>query len=354
MNRHELVTPKTPIDFKTNSRLVIILIILGTMLVLPWVAFTTGNGQVTAINPNERIQSLTAPVTGFIRVWNVKEGDRVKAGDPIVQLTDNDPAFLDRLTRERDAAKSGLESAKLMMETANINNERQQKLFDQGLSPRTEFEKAKIEFSKMQLEYAKAVATLTKAETQLSRQSTQNVIAPRDGTIIRIIPGEMGQLIKAGSPIVVFSPDVSLPAVELWVDGNDAALVLPGQKAMVQFEGWPALQIAGWPSLAIGAFPAKVHLVDQASSHQGNFRVLLVPDGAWPSQNILRLGINARGYITLSNSFIAREIWRQLNGFPPITDPIKDELNRMLQGTTYGNEGGEKDKEKDKSKEDDK
>jgi biotin carboxyl carrier protein len=330
MDRKELITPKTPIDFKTNRSFFLLLGLFIFSMVLPWVAFTTGNGLVTAINPNERIQSLTAPVNGFIRSWSVKEGDKVKQGDLIVELSDNDPAYMDRLTSERDAAKSGLESAKLMRDTANLNHARQKKLFDQGLSPRTDYEKAKIEFSKMELEYAKAVATLAKAETQLSRQSTQNVIAPRDGTIIRIIPGEMGQLIKAGSPIVVFSPDVSMPAVELWVDGNDAALVLPGQKAMVQFEGWPALQIAGWPSLAIGAFPAKVHLVDQASSHQGKFRVLLVPDGSWPSQNILRLGINARGYITLADSFIIREIWRQLNGFPPITDPVKDELNKML------------------------
>jgi multidrug efflux pump subunit AcrA (membrane-fusion protein) len=330
MDRQTLIIPRLPINIKRKSTLFLILAILFGSLFLPWVAFTVGNGQVTAINPNERIQSITAPVDGFIQSWKVNEGDRVERGQIIANLTDNDPDLMDRFAKERDAAQAGLNSAKLMMETALINLERQKKLYEQGLSARTEYEKAKIDYSKNALEHAKALATLTKAQTQLSRQEAQRVVAPQNGTVIRILPGERGQLIKAGSPIAVFSPDVTLPAVELWVDGADASMILPGQKAQVQFEGWPSIQIAGWPSIAINVFPAKVHLVDQASSHLGKFRVLLVPDGAWPTQRILRLGIHSRGYIRLADSFVLKEIWRQLNGFPPVIDPIKDELNQIL------------------------
>ena len=334
MHREDLIVPRLPMDIKSKSSFITLLVVLVLAVFLPWISFTVGNGQVTAINPTERIQTITAPVSGFIEAWHVKEGDRVDEGQIIADLTDNDPSLLSRLGVEQDAAEKGVASAKLMMETAELNHKRQKTLFDQGLSSRAEYEKAKIEYSKNSLEYAKALTTFTKAQTQLSRQSTQRVLAPRTGTIIRILPGEKNYLIKAGSPIVVFSPDVETPSVELWVDGIDAALVMPGQTAQVQFEGWPAIQIAGWPSLAIGTFKAKVHLVDQASSHQGKFRVLLTPDGPWPSQKILRLGIHARGYIKLADSFVLREIWRQLNGFPPVIDPIKDELNKVLKNET--------------------
>jgi hypothetical protein len=118
--------------------------------------------------------------------------------------------------------------------------------------------------------------------------------------------------------------------VELWIDGNDISMMKVGQLARVQLEGWPAIQIAGWPSLAIGTFKAKVHLIDQASSLEGKFRVLLVPDGQWPSDKIIRLGVRAKGYIKLNDSFVLKEIWRQLNGFPPVKEPIQDELNKML------------------------
>ena len=331
MTREELTVPKLPFDFKNQRSWGILFGGLSLILLLPWIAFSTGQGLVTAIDPNERVQSITAPVTGFIRLWHAKEGQRLKRGDLIAELSDNDPNLLNRLMQERDAAKAAHTSATLMRDTAMLNLERQKKLFEQGLSARKDYEKSKIEYSKHEMDVAKALVTLTKAETQLSRQSSQEVRAPLDGVIVRVLPGERGQLIKGGSPIAVFAPDVTKPAVELWIDGNDSALVQPGQRAQIQFEGWPSLQIAGWPSVAINTFPGKVHLVDRASSSKGRFRVLIVPDGNWPSQNVLRLGVHAKGYIQLSNSFILRELWRQLNDFPAFDEPITDELAHLLK-----------------------
>jgi multidrug resistance efflux pump len=325
-----LILPKLPFSYLKKSTFKILIFSFILIFFCPWIAFTVGKGKITAINPNERVQAITAPLGGFIKSWHVKEGDRVKQGQLIADLIDNDPSLLDRLEKEMNAANAGVTSAKLMMDTSKIDLERQKKLFEQGLSSRKDYEKAKIEFSKHSVEYSKNLSVLTKSETQLSRQSTQRIYAPRDGTITRILPGEKNMLIKAGSPIAIFAPDVTTPAAEIWVDGNNASMLIPGQTAQLQFEGWPAIQIAGWPSLAIGTFEGKVHLIDQASSHDGKFRVLIVPVAKWPSQKILRLGVNVKGYIKLRDSFIIKEIWRQLNGFPPVLEPIQDELSKML------------------------
>ena len=322
--------PKLPFTPKKNALTLIIVILLLIIPFLPWMAFTTGIGHVTAIDPNERIQTITAPVTGFISQWLVSEGSSVQKGDIIARLQDNDPELIQRFQRELDAANAAVSSAKLMLDTSKLNLERQKRLFEQGLSARKEYEKAKIETSKIDMDYSKALATLTKAETQVSRQ-VQIITAPRDGVISRILPGERGQLIKAGMGIAILTPKITTSAVELWIDGNDTAMVSKGQKALLQFEGWPSLQIAGWPSVAIGVFPAKVHLVDAASSYEGKFRVLLVPDGEWPSTKFLIPGSHSKGYIQLNDSFILKEIWRQLTGLPPVTEPIQDELNRLLR-----------------------
>lgn len=335
-----LIRPRLPFSPSKYKTIYAILAFFLFVMFSPWIAFTVGRGQITAINPNERVQTITAPLGGFIKTWHIKEGDRVTEGQLIADLVDNDPSFLVRLETEKNAAKTGLASAQLMMDTAKIDLERQKKLFEQNLSSRKDYEKAKIEYSKLSVEHSKNLATLTKSETQLSRQATQRIMAPRNGTITRIIPGERGMLIKAGNPIAIFAPDVKTPAVELWVDGNDASMLIPGQMAELQFEGWPAIQIAGWPSIAIGTFKGKVHLIDQASSHDGKFRVLLVPSSEWPSQKILRLGVHAKGYIKLNDSFVFKEIWRQLNGFPPVLDPIQDELNRMLSTKESNNYDG--------------
>jgi RND family efflux transporter MFP subunit len=351
MARADLLKAKLPLEVKNKWTLAGVVSGFILILLLPWVSFTTGNGVVTAINPNERVQSLNAPVSGFIQVWHVNEGDSVKEGQPLADMIDSDPDIIDRMSREKDAARAGLEAANLMEQTSRINLERQKTLLGQGLSARKDYEKAKIEVSKLSMEVSKAQATLTKAETQLSRQNTQKIVAPRDGTVIRIIPGERGLLVKAGTPIAVFSPETETPAVEIWVDGNDASMVQVGQKARLQFEGWPALQIAGWPSIAVNTFKARVHLVDQASSHLGKFRVLLIPEGPWPSNRILRLGNHARGYIALSNSFVLREIWRIANGFPAFAEPIQDELNKMLsKDKTTDSEHYGSDKKKEETK----
>lgn len=330
MNRSELLNPKLPLDYKSPKTVVAVAVFVLIVLLLPWVSFTVGQGQVTALNPNERIQTLTAPVTGFVDNWRVREGDTVKAGDVIAELMDNDPRFLERLKIERDANTQAYKSAVLSRETAQINLERQKKLFADGLSSRKDYELAKIKHAKLSMEASKAQAMLTKSETQLSRQASQRITAPRDGTIVRVLPGEKGQLIKSGTPIVIFAPKVTSGAVELWVEGQDASLILPGQKARIQLEGWPSLQVPGWPSIAIGTFPAKVHLVDQASSHAGKVRLLLVPDGPWPSQKLVRPGTHARGFVGIADTFVLKEIWRQLNGFPPVKEPVLDELSRIL------------------------
>ncbi len=306
------------------------LLIIAGFLSAPWITFSVGSGQVTAINPNERVQTITASVDGFIGEWFVQEGQNVKLGDPIVDLVDNDPLKLDRLQTQKRAAEEALESAELMLKTAMIDFNRQKKLFFEGLSSRKDFELAKIKVEKINLSRNKILSDLQKTETEVSRQSSQSIKAPRNGTITRILPGEKGQLIKSGNPIIVFTPEVKSPAVEIWVDGNDVAYLQQGMSAQIQFEGWPTLQVPGWPAVAINTFQGKVYLVDRASSKEGKFRVLIRPDSYWPSENLLRLGMKAKSYIKIRESFVLREIWRIMNGFPALNAPIDDELKQIL------------------------
>ena len=333
-----------------NKRLPLFcLIVMVIAMFLPWSRFTSGSGRLTAVDPNERILEINAPVGGFIEHWHISEGTHVKRGDTLVELVDADPSLMKRIQRESEAAKSGLAQSQLADQTARLNLERQRKLLEEGLTSRKEFEKAKIEASKYTMEVAKATSTLTKAETQVSRQHSQSVVAPRDGTVVRMLPGEGNQLVKAGDALMVFAPDVTSLAVEMWINGNDLRFVERGNQAQVQFEGWPSVQIPGWPSVAIGTFKARVHLVDHASSHQGKFRVLLVPDrDPWPSSAFLRLNASARGMVTLGQTVIGLELWRQLNGFPPQQEPIRDELARLLAAkkAAKDDDGGAKDKGK--------
>ncbi len=162
--------------------------------------------------------------------------------------------------------------------------------------------------------------SLSKIEVQLSRQSTQQVTAPRAGTILRVITREGGELVKSGEPLAILVPDTDSRAVEILVDGNDAALIDPGRHVRLHFEGWPAIQFSGWPSVAVGTFAGKVAFVDSADDGKGHFRVVVVPDGdePWPSGHYLRQGVRANGWVLLNRVRLGYELWRLFNGFPPV------------------------------------
>ena len=109
--------------------------------------------------------------------------------------------------------------------------------------------------------------------------------------------------------------------MELFIDGRDVALVRPGAKVRLQFEGWPMVQFSGWPNLAVGTFGGEVYAVDPSAQANGRFRVLVTEDPnaehAWPEERFVRFGSNARGWVLLDTVPVGFELWRQMNNFPP-------------------------------------
>ncbi|MCX7112461.1 MAG: HlyD family efflux transporter periplasmic adaptor subunit [Proteobacteria bacterium] len=265
------------------------------------------------------------------------------------------------------SANEALASARATVDTANTQTERLSRLLNDGLVSRRDFEvaerdgivarrslgsaqagldaalaeqhateveigriradaQARIDSStasanKTQGELEESKTSLLKSEVDVSRQQAQTIKAPRDGSVLRLLVNPQADIIRQGEPLMILVPDVDVRAVELWVDGNDAALITPGRGARLQFEGWPALQFVGWPALAVGTFAGTVAFVDAADDGKGKFRLLVVPDETeypWPAARFLRQGVRVKGWILLNQVTMAYELWRQLNAFPPM------------------------------------
>lgn len=190
------------------------------------------------------------------------------------------------------------------------------------------FRKASADVAKAESDVAKAQAGLTKSqkelletETKVARQRSQSIYAPFDGFLTRITPNQSSQILKEGDAVCVIVPDTADRAVQIWLDGNDAPLVQPGRHVRLQFEGWPAVQFAGWPSVAVGTFGGKVISVDATDDGKGKFRILALPDDpvhGWPNERFLRQGVRANGWVLLDQVPLWYEIWRNMNGFPPV------------------------------------
>ncbi|WP_253157268.1 HlyD family secretion protein [Stieleria tagensis] len=150
------------------------------------------------------------------------------------------------------------------------------------------------------------------------------VRAPRSGYIQQWFGVEGSDTIKEGDQLFVIVPDADELSVEMKVSGNDMPLIQPGDRVRLQFEGWPAVQFVGWPSVAVGTFGGKVNRIFPTDDGKGYFRVVVTPDShfqreeGWPDDRYLRQGVRANGWVLLKRVPLGYEIWRQLNGFPPI------------------------------------
>ncbi len=191
-------------------------------------------------------------------------------------------------------------------------------------SAEAEIENAEAGLRSAETEVASANAGLARLEVDIARQEAQIIEAPIDGTILRVVGRLGGEQVSRGEVLAILVPLTDDRAVELYVDGNDAALIQPGREVRLQFEGWPAVQFSGWPSVAVGTFGGRVAFVDPADDGRGDFRVVVVPDhsdGPWPAPSYLRQGVLVKGWILLNQVRLGFEVWRQFNGFPPTTDP---------------------------------
>ena len=78
-----------------------ILLILFLFLFLPWTQNIRSVGRVTTLRPEQRPQEINTIIGGRIINWRVREGDRVKKGDTLLQLSEVKDGYLDPQLIER-------------------------------------------------------------------------------------------------------------------------------------------------------------------------------------------------------------------------------------------------------------
>ena len=82
------------------------------LIFAPWVQNVSGIGTVVGTTPFERLQTIDTAVEGRVTKYYVVEGTKVKAGDLIAEVADNDPLILERLKEERNLISMRVDQAK--------------------------------------------------------------------------------------------------------------------------------------------------------------------------------------------------------------------------------------------------
>ncbi|MEM1249441.1 MAG: HlyD family efflux transporter periplasmic adaptor subunit [Acidobacteriota bacterium] len=132
------------------------------MSIVPWQQNIAVSGRVTAFDPLNRMQTLPAPVTGRLTKVHVQEGSVVKAGDLLLEMTDQDPLYAQRLEQQVDFANDKLEAARDQLafynqQLANLEQGRTLAVSSAGFDLNVATEKVRAARQKQQAAEAKLV-----------------------------------------------------------------------------------------------------------------------------------------------------------------------------------------------------
>ncbi len=193
------------------------------LLFCPWTQNIQTTGLVTALRPEQRPQTIHSTISGRIEKWHVAEGQRVRRGDTIAQLSEVkteyfDPQLVGRVGSQVDAKagslatygqklaaldeqiraillekdnkmrqlenkieqnrlkteadKRDIEAAKIASENAEKQAARMAELFEKGLNSLTQLENAR---AKSQENAAKLISAQNKYDASLQELATSEL-----------------------------------------------------------------------------------------------------------------------------------------------------------------------------------
>jgi HlyD family secretion protein len=225
-------------------------VLVGKVKAQDVVAKVTANGKIQA---EDRVE-LSALVQGQIVNLVVKEGDRVKKGDFLLQIDRNRAAAEEESSAA--AAKASVadkDSARATMEQAQRDWERLQKNYQAGITPEADLQKARAALDSARAAYAaqeNRVAQMHATHNAFRDTLTKTtVVAPIDGivTTLPVKAGEVtviGTMNNAGTQLMTISDMSSVLAV-LMVDETDTPTVQVGQKTILTIDAYPGKSFEG-------------------------------------------------------------------------------------------------------------
>lgn len=189
---------------KVKNWFIGIMLLLIVVMFLPWTQNIKSKGNITTLRQEQRPQDIVSPIPGKIVKWWVKEGDFVKKGDTILQLSEIkedylDPNLVGRTEEQLEAKKWTIEFYEGKAGTATVqvealSNSRKLKIEQlknklQQLENKLAGEKAELQAAANDYELSKDQFTRQQkmfndglvSQTQLQQRNvaTQNALAKK-------------------------------------------------------------------------------------------------------------------------------------------------------------------------------
>jgi HlyD family secretion protein len=214
------------------------------------VSKVTANGKIQAENKVE----MSALVQGQVVNLAVREGDKVKRGDFLLQIDRNRAAAEEAgSSAALKASLSDRDSAKESMAQAERDFDRARRNYEARITSEADFQRARsgLETARSAFESAQNRVDQMRAGLSANRDtlSKTTVRAPIDGvvTTLRVKAGEVtviGTMNNPGTQLLTVS-DMSTVEAVLMVDETDTPTVQVGQKALLNIDAYPGRTFDG-------------------------------------------------------------------------------------------------------------
>ena len=175
-----------------------------------------------------------AQVSGQIKKLYVKLGDQVKKGDMIASI---DSSTQQNSINNKEAQlaiyKAQLESAKVALNIAKTQFDRENALFSKNATSKQEFESAKNTYSANSAKIKELEAQIKQTNIELSTAKINlgytKITAPRDGTVVSV-QVEEGQTVNANqtTPTIVNIADLSHVKMKMQIAEGDITKIKVG------------------------------------------------------------------------------------------------------------------------------
>lgn len=203
---------RTPRPARWVARLLLLAFVLApfALLFVPWQQTVRGRGQVVAYSPTERKQVVTALISGQVKKWHVVENSRVKAGDAIVDIEDNDPRFGQRLDAQKAFLVERLKAAHGEVEEQRRSAKAQEAALD-----------AAVKAAEANREAAEKLVDVAR-ETQKNNEFAATFERGRFEMFERLFKGDLsplkGKPAAKGEPLVGLVPELDRDEAKMRAD----------------------------------------------------------------------------------------------------------------------------------------
>lgn len=292
---------------------------------------------------------ISANVMGRVTQLSVNEGDRVVAGQFLLQI---DPESLqsvvERGEASLEASSSAQEQAKVIVATARVNLElardnleRQRELWDLQLVSREIFDQAVSEVQLRETELEAREVDVSTAEQRVNQEratlnsarydlSELTLVSPIDGIVTRrnIEEGEtvvVGTMNNPGTVLLTIA-DFGILEAELEVDETDIPDVRLGQQTEIEIDALPNRLYRGRVT-EIGNSP--IQDSTQNSSQATNFKVIVTLDEDVPD---VRPGFTCTADITTAERTDAVSVPIQATTVREVTVDSQGQIVRATPG----------------------